>query len=91
MQATLVGIVAVLIGLLIGYLSWGVQAGKVASELTEVKTKLTEGQQAAAREGELATKVQGIEAQIKEATASVSKEHEARQKLEKLAARLKKK
>ena len=90
MPTAVIGIVAILIGLFIGYLSWGASAGKLSTELTAAKAKVAEAQQAAVREGALATKVQDLESQLKQASESLGKEKETREKLEKLAAKLKK-
>jgi len=90
-KTTVIAIVLLLIGLLGGYLFWGNQGKQVASELATVKTRLTEVQQAAVREGAVATKLQQAEAQLKQVTETLKGEQEARQKLEALAATTKKK
>ena len=86
--AAVVAIIALIVGLGIGYLVWGAQARQLESEAGAVKASLAQAQQAAVREGQMATKVQGIEAQIKKATEDLKTETDAREKLEKLAAKL---
>ncbi len=86
--AALVAIVAVLVGVLVGYLVWGAQGRQVEAELGALKARLAEAQEASVREGALASKVQELEAQLKTATENLKTEQETRERLEKLAAKL---
>ena len=84
----LVASVALVVGVGAGYLVWGARTRQLESEVSQIKARLAEGQQGAAREGAIATKVQELEAQIKKATEDLTREQEARAKLEAVAARL---
>lgn len=90
MQAVIAAIVAVLVGLGIGYMLWGAQAGQVQSEVTAAKTRLTELSKAAQREGELKTKLQDIEGKVKQAEEQLRSESDLTKKLEAVAKRKKK-
>lgn len=90
MQAILMGVIALLVGVGIAYLSWGSRAGRAATDLTAVRARLEETRAAAVREGGLATKIQEAEARIKEARADLEAETDLRQKLEQAAATQKK-
>jgi uncharacterized protein HemX len=90
MQAVVVAVIAVVVGLGVGWITWGRPSQDLAGELATVRKTLDEARQAATREGALATKVQQMEAQIKQASESLKSEQELRQKLEKLAATKKK-
>lgn len=85
-KATVVGIVALLIGILVGYLYWGYRV----TELDALKKRLAEVQQAAAQEGAAATRLQQVEAQLKEMTERLNSERDMRQKLEALVSKKKK-
>jgi Tfp pilus assembly protein FimT len=85
-----IAIVALLVGAGAAYLVWGAGAQRVEGELSQVKARLAEAQQAAVREGAMATKVQELEAQIKSAAEALKTEQEARAKLEAVAAKQKK-
>ena len=87
-KVTLFAILAVVVGILIGYLVWGNQAQQLQNEVAAVKAKV---QQSGIQEGMMATKLQQIEAQIKEATERLKSEQDQRQKLEALAAKQQKK
>lgn len=87
-KVTLIAILAVVVGILVGYLVWGNQAQQLANEVAAVKAR---AQQAGVQEGMMATKLQQIEAQIKEAVERLKAEQDQRQKLEALAAKLPKK
>lgn len=85
---TLIAILAVVVGILVGYLVWGNQAQQLANEVAAVKAR---AQQAGVQEGMMATKLQRIGAQIKEAAERLKAEQDQRQKLEALAAKQPKK
>ena len=88
--AAVVGIIAILIGIVVGYLVWGSHLQRLADELAAVKGQLAEARQVAQREGAVATRIQEVEGQLKQATESLGKERELREKLEKLTAAKKK-
>ena len=73
-----VGIIALLVGLLIGWLFWGQRA----KELDAVKGRLAEVERSAAQEGAMATKVRELEARLEEATERLDKERKLREELE---------
>jgi uncharacterized protein HemX len=81
-KVTIVAIIAILVGLLIGYLFWGYQAKSLQGELDQLKARLTEAQQAAAREKELSTKLTALEGQLKQVSDELAKEKERREKLQ---------
>ena len=81
-KVTIVGIIAILIGLLAGYLFWGTQSKQVASELEAARKSLAEAQQPTSQEAALAAKLQEVEAQLKQVTERLNSERELRQKLE---------
>ena len=81
-----VAILAVLAGLLAGYLVWGARSRQLQSELATVKAHLAEADRATGQQGALATRLQEVEAYLKAATESLTREQEARAQLEKLAA-----
>jgi uncharacterized protein HemX len=84
MQAVVIGIVAILVGLGIGYFTWGAQSAQVARDVQAVRGQLTEAQKAAEREGQLATRIQDAEAKLKQAQADLQSEAEQAKKLESL-------
>jgi hypothetical protein len=88
MNVGVIGVIALLVGLGIGYLAWGSQAQGVQDELAKAKTMV---QQATAKEGQAATKIQDAEAKVKQIAADLEKEKEMRAKLEALAAKQTKK
>lgn len=81
-KVTIVGIVAILIGLLVGYLWWGAQSKSLQGELDQLKARLTEAQKAATHEKELSEKLTQMEAQLKQVTDDLAKEKETREKLQ---------
>jgi uncharacterized protein HemX len=81
-KATIVGIVAILIGLLVGYLMWGTQAKSLRGELDGLKARLTEAEKAASHEKELTEKLAQMEAQLKQVTDDLAKEKEKREKMQ---------
>jgi uncharacterized protein HemX len=81
-KATIVGIVAILIGLLVGYLMWGTQMKSLQGELDQLKARLAEAQKAASHEKELSEKLAQMEAQLKQVTDDLAKEKEKREKMQ---------
>jgi len=91
MQAVVIGIIAAVIGLGIGYMTWGSQASQAQKDVTAAKAQLEEARKAAEREGQLATKIQDAEAKLKEAQESLKSEMDQTKKLEGVLAKKKKK
>jgi uncharacterized protein HemX len=91
MQAVVIGIIAAIIGLGVGYMTWGAQASKTANDVAAAKAQLDEARKAAEREGQLATKVQATEAKLKETQEALKTETEQTKKLEGILAKRKKK
>jgi uncharacterized protein HemX len=90
MQAIVIGIIAVVVGLGIGYFTWGTQSAKVAEDVATVRAQLDESRKTAEREGQLATKIQAAETQLKQAQADLQTEAEQAKKLEGLLKKRKK-
>ncbi|HEX2500213.1 MAG TPA: hypothetical protein VHO73_02060 [Methylomirabilota bacterium] len=91
MQAVVIGIIAAIIGLGIGYATWGAQSSQAQKDVAAAQAQLAEARKAAEREGQLATKVQAAEAKLKEAQESLKTETEQAKKLEGVLAKRKKK
>jgi len=91
MQAVVIGIIAAIIGLGIGYATWGSQSSQAAKDVAAAKAQLVEAQKAAEREGQLATKIQAAEAKLKETQEALKSETDQAKKLEGLLAKRKKK
>ena len=81
-RVTVIGIIAILIGLLVGYLFWGYRSKQVESELTAAKAQFADAQKAADQGTAVAEKLKALEAQLKEVTASLEKERAARAELQ---------
>ena len=81
-RVTIVAIVAILIGLLVGYLMWGSQTKSLMGELDQVKARLAEAQKAASREKELSEKLTQMEAQLKQVTDDLAKEKAKREQMQ---------
>ncbi|HEX2500214.1 MAG TPA: hypothetical protein VHO73_02065 [Methylomirabilota bacterium] len=81
-KVTIVGIVAILIGLLVGYLMWGANMKTLRGELDQLKARLTEAQKAATREKELSDKLAQMEAQLKQVTDDLAKEKARREQMQ---------
>jgi uncharacterized protein HemX len=81
-KVTIVAIVAILIGLLVGYLMWGSQAKSLQGELDQLRTRLTEAQKAATHEKELSEKLAQMEAQLKQVTDDLAKEKAKREQMQ---------
>ena len=81
-KVTIVAIIAILIGLLVGYLMWGAQTKSLQGELDQLKARLTEAQKAATREKELSAKLAGIEAQLKQMSDDLAAEKAKREKMQ---------
>jgi uncharacterized protein YlxW (UPF0749 family) len=88
MGVGVIGVIALLVGLGIGYATWGSPAQAVRDDLAKAKTMV---EQATAKEGQTATKIQDAEAKVKQVAADLEKEKEMRAKLEALAAKTPKK
>jgi hypothetical protein len=86
--AVVIAVVALVVGVGVGYMVWGSQASQLEADIARAKARLAEAQQAGVREGTMATKLQEIEAQIKKAGDDLKVEQEAKDKLEKVAAAL---
>lgn len=89
-KVTIVGIIAILVGLLVGYLMWGYQLKAMQGELGQLKARLAEAQQSVAREKELSAKLTALEAQLKQVADELAKEKERRERMQAQVARGKK-
>jgi uncharacterized protein HemX len=74
-----VGIVALLVGALAGYLMWGRPTQRVADELAAVRRQVAEETQ---RASEMQSKLADTEAQLKRLTEALKSEREVRQRHE---------
>ena len=81
-KVTIVAIVAILIGLLVGYLMWGSQSKSLMGELDQLKARLAEAQKAASHEKELSEKLTQMEAQLKQVTDDLAKEKAKREQMQ---------
>ena len=81
-KVTIVAIVAILIGLLVGYLMWGVQTKSLQGELDKLKTQLTDAQKAGTHEQELSAKLAQMEAQLKQMSDDLAAEKAKREKMQ---------
>jgi hypothetical protein len=86
MGTAVVGLVFALIGVGIGYVTWGRPAGTLQDELARVRVQVRE---VAARESAAATRLQEVEARITQTAAELAAEKERRERLEALAAKIK--
>ena len=91
MQAVVIGIIAVIIGLGVGYMTWGSQASQAQKDVATAKAQLDEARKAAEREGQLASKIQDAEGKLKAAQESLKSEQDQTKKLEGVLAKKKKK
>ena len=91
MQAVVIAIIAAVVGLGIGYFSWGASSSQAEKDVATAKAKLAEAQKSAEREGQLATKIQAAEAKLKESQEALKAETEQAKKLEGILAKRKKK
>jgi uncharacterized protein HemX len=91
MQAVVIGIIAAVIGLGIGYFTWGSQSAQAAKDVADAKARLEEARKAGEREGQLATRIQAAEAKLKESQEALKTEMDQAKKLEGLLAKRKKK
>jgi uncharacterized protein HemX len=91
MQAVVIGIVAAIIGLGIGYVTWGAQSSQAAKDVATAKAQVEEARKSAEREGQLATKIQAAEAKLKETQEALKSETDQAKKLEGILAKRKKK
>jgi septal ring factor EnvC (AmiA/AmiB activator) len=62
------GVVAILIGLLVGFLSWGLSSRRLEAQLQDARTSAERLEQ---QLGDLRTQSQGLEAQLKTEKASL--------------------
>jgi uncharacterized protein HemX len=90
MQAVVIGIVAAIIGLGIGYVTWGAQSSQAAKDVAAAKAQLDQARKSAEREGQLVTKIQAAEAKLKETQEALKAETEQAKKLEGILAKRKK-
>ena len=81
-KVTIVAIVAILIGLLVGYLMWGSQAKSLQGELDQLNARLAEAQKAASHEKELSEKLAQMETQLKQVTDDLAKEKAKREQMQ---------
>lgn len=81
-KVTIVAIIAILIGLLVGYLMWGANTKSLQGELEQLKARLTEAQKAATREKELSAKLAQMEAQLKQLSDDLAKEKAKREQMQ---------
>ena len=81
-KVTIVAIVAILIGLLVGYLMWGSQSKSLQGELDQLKARLAEAQKAATHEKELSDKLTAMEAQLKQVMDDLAKEKAKREQMQ---------
>lgn len=65
-KAITLGVVCVLVGILVGYLSWGLRSGRLANELAEVKARQQEEQRQVGAKFEQALKDLEFERQRRE-------------------------
>jgi uncharacterized protein HemX len=80
-KVTITAIIAILVGLLVGYLMWGYQAKALQGELDQLKAKLAEAEKSVVREKELSEKLTAMEAQLKQVSDELAKEKERREKM----------
>jgi hypothetical protein len=83
-KLVVVVLVALLVGLGVGYLVWGAAARRHAAELAEVQGSLAATRQAAGREGQLEGRVREAETRLNEIGGELAKETELRSRLEKV-------
>ena len=81
-KVTIVGIIAILVGLLVGYLMWGANSKRLQGELDAMNARLVEAQKAASREKELSDKLAQMEAQLKQLTDDLAKEKARREQMQ---------
>ena len=79
-KVTIVAIVAILIGLLVGYLMWGAHMKTLRGELDQLQARLAEAQKASTREKELSDKQ--MEAQLKQMNDDLAKEKARREQMQ---------
>jgi hypothetical protein len=89
-KVTIVGIIAILVGLLVGYLMWGAQTKALQGELEQIKARLAEAQKAATREKELSDRLVQMEAQLKQVSDDLAKERARREQMQATASKGKK-
>ena len=78
-KVTVIAIIVLLVGLLIGYLFWGSKAQQLASDAAAARAQ---AQQAASQEAAMRAKLADLEGQLKALTEKLNAEKEAREKLQ---------
>mgnify|MGYP003578718556 CR=1 FL=1 len=81
-KVTIVAIIAILVGLLVGYLWWGAQSKSLQGELDQLKSRLAEAQKGATREKELSDKPAQMNAQLKQLSDDLAKERARREQMQ---------
>ncbi len=81
-NVTIVAIVAILIGLLVGYLMWGTHTKSLQGELDQLKAPLAEAQKAATREKELSDKLAQMDAQLKQLSDDLAEAKARREEMQ---------
>ena len=81
-KVTIVAIVAILIGLLVGYLMWGAHMKTLRGELDKLQGQLADAQKASTREKELSDKLAQMEAQLKQMNDDLAKEKARREQMQ---------
>lgn len=81
-KITIVAVIAILVGLLIGYLYWGTQIKNLDAQLGDLRQQLAEAEKTVAREKELTGKVESLEAQLKQLADQLAAEKEKREKVQ---------
>jgi cytochrome c-type biogenesis protein CcmH/NrfG len=81
-KVTIVAVVAILIGLLVGYLMWGAHVKTLRGELDQLQARLAEAQKAATHEKELSEKLTQMEAQLKQLGDDLAKEKARREQMQ---------
>jgi uncharacterized protein HemX len=80
--AAVVVVIALLIGLLAGYLFWASRTRELTSQLATAKDRLAQAQQSSAQADAAAAKLREAEAQLKQVTADLDAERARRAQLE---------
>lgn len=81
-RVTAIAIACLLVGVLVGYLLWGLRSGQLASELGEARTRLAETQRMEERQGQAEAELKEADAKLKKLTEDLEFERQRRAKLE---------
>jgi septal ring factor EnvC (AmiA/AmiB activator) len=81
-KVTIVATVALVVGLLAGYLFWQARLRSLAGQRTELQSRVAEARQAAERQQELSTKLRDLEARLAQLTDQLAAERAKREELE---------